>query len=267
MPTFRQSVSHPLAIRTLTVRDVSRRSPSVVRVVAGGDDLTGFKTLSPTDHVKLLVPGPDGVLPPVPDVVSGRVRFGPDGPPPLRDYTVRHHDAQAQTVTFDIAIHGRGRVSSWAVSAQPGDTVAIAGPRGSHLTPLADTYVLIGDLTSLPAIARWAEELSAEHTVSILVAIDDPDDAIDIASDADVTVRWVHDQGTTIAADLLAGALEHLPIPTGDRFVWAGGEVIAMRGVRDLLKARGIAPDESEVEGYWRRGRANHDHHAPLDAD
>jgi hypothetical protein len=35
--------------------------------------------------------------------------------------------------------------------------------------------------------------------------------------------------------------------------------------VREAARALGVAKDDLEVDGYWKRGIAGRDHHAPLD--
>ncbi len=51
-----------------------------------------------------------------------------------------------------------------------------------------------------------------------------------------------------------------------DTFVWAAGEATALIPVRRWLKAEAGLPKENlSLHGYWKRGEAGLDHHAPLD--
>jgi NADPH-dependent ferric siderophore reductase len=48
--------------------------------------------------------------------------------------------------------------------------------------------------------------------------------------------------------------------------VWAAGEASALVPVRRYLKHEvGLRPDQLDVQGYWKRGIVNRDHHEPVD--
>jgi len=50
-----------------------------------------------------------------------------------------------------------------------------------------------------------------------------------------------------------------------DTFVWAAGEASALVPVRRHLKEQGLPKTNRSLHGYWKRGDAGFDHHAPLD--
>ena len=50
-----------------------------------------------------------------------------------------------------------------------------------------------------------------------------------------------------------------------DTFVWAAGEATTLVPVRRHLKALGLPKANLSLHGYWKRGEAGLDHHAPLD--
>ena len=264
MPTVPSPVRHELAVRRLEVTSVQRLTPHMTRIRLGGDDLGGLVSLGPTDHIKLLVPGPGEAEPVLPSLRDGRIVFPTGTRPPMRDYTIRRHHPDSNEIDVDIAVHGRGHVSSWAESAMVGAVIGTGGPRGSHPIPVADQYALIGDASSLPAIGRWLEELPASATAQVLVAADEPEDEIELESRAAVKTHWVHDS-SGVPADRLAEGLSLLDLSGDDLYVWAAGEVIALRSVRDRLRGWGLSEDQVAVDGYWRRGEADYDHHRPLD--
>ena len=52
-------------------------------------------------------------------------------------------------------------------------------------------------------------------------------------------------------------------LPDGDGFVWVAGEAVSVRPLRRYLRDElGLARGSVDVDGYWRRGVAGHDHHA-----
>lgn len=258
-----EAIRYELAVRQLEVERVTRLSTSLVRVELGGSDLDGFRTNSPTDHVKLIPPGTGETRVDLPTGADGRTAF-PDQRPVMRDYTVRRYDPTERILTLDLVEHGDGAVGSWAGRAEPSHVVGVAGPRGSRPVPISSGYLLVGDLSSLPAISRWLEELPAGATGRALVAIGDDGDRVE--TEASEMIDWVTGQGTP--GDALAPALADMDAPPSDTFVWAAGEVEAMRSVRDQLRdVWGLEPAQWKVDGYWRRGRSDYDHHAALDDD
>ena len=71
-------------------------------------------------------------------------------------------------------LHGDGPASTWADQAKVGQHLYIGGPRGSMIVPdIFDSYLLIGDETAIPAIARRLEELPAGRTVLAVIEIAD----------------------------------------------------------------------------------------------
>src|SRR3954469_22549433 len=134
--------------RVAEVVGTSRLTPHMIRVVLGGDGLSGFPAGEHTDHYVKLV-------------------FPPDSPDPerpvTRTYTVRAWDAAAGELTLDFVWHGdEGLAGPWAAAARPGDRIQSLGPGGgSTRSPAADWHLLAGDESALPAIGAALERLPA----------------------------------------------------------------------------------------------------------
>jgi len=252
-----QMIRHPLHIRQLQVLRSERLTPHMQRIVVGGDALKGFHSPSPDDHVKLFFPNADGTFV-LPEVTEQGIRF-PEGelPSPARDYTPRLHDADAGELVLDFVLHGDGVASRWAAAAKAGDALVIAGPRGSHL--LADdfdTYVLIGDETALPAIARRLEELPADAQAEVFIEIPEEADRQPLHSDAQVTVSWFERNGFDAASStLLEDALVDFEQPDGDAHYWIAVESRRARMMRKFIEEHMQVPKEwIRATGYWKAG-------------
>lgn len=88
----------------------------------------------------------------------------------MQDYTPRRFDAQELGIEF--ALHGDGPAANWARQAQPGQTLTVAGSRGSFIVPTGfDWHLLVGDDSALPAIARRLEELPEGKPVTVVLAL------------------------------------------------------------------------------------------------
>lgn len=260
-----QRVRHPLRFRAVQVARVERITPHLVRITVTGDDLEGFFSPGFDDHMKLFFPDPEtGVL-----VLP---TAGPDGPvwpegakPTMRDYTPRHHDAVAGTLDIDFALHEAGPATRWAEQAQPGQSLGIGGPRGSFIVPMNfEGYLLMGDDTALPAIARRLAELPAGARTLVIVEVDGAADHITLETRADVQVVWVHrDDHVDGRPSPLLAALHRAQLPPGDVHAWIGCESADAKALRaHLVNECHANPKWIRASGYWRRGSAaTHDSH------
>jgi NADPH-dependent ferric siderophore reductase len=169
-----ERIRHDLKRRELTVQSVERLTPAMLRITFEGDDLADFVSLGADDHVKLIIP------------VEG-------SEPQLREYTPRRYDNEARTLVIDFAVHDAGPATLWALSAKPGDTLTVGGPRGSAVISAAVTdWLLIGDETALPAIGRRIEEAVKGMRMTAILAVPSPADQQAFETDAELSVHWVY---------------------------------------------------------------------------
>lgn len=252
-------VRHPLRVRMLEVRRVERVTPARRRIVLGGD-LAHFRSASPDDHVKLIFPDAPGAELRLPAVDGDRVRY-PTGVerPPMRDYTPYDVDPDAGELVIEFVLHGDGPAAAWAAAALPGDRVGQVGPRGSFVVDGAHRWVLAGDESALPAIARRLRELPAEATGVAFIEIGDAEERLDLPAPAGVDVVWLTRDGGPTGGDLLPDAVRGLSALADGTFVWAGAEAgVASRIRAHLRDERGHAADHMRITGYWRAGVADH---------
>ncbi len=128
-------------------------------------------------------------------------------------------------------------------------------------------YLLAGDLTAVPAIARWLSVLPEGATAQVVIAAGSEDDLIELRCAQPISVRWLTEGGYP-EADQLVPAVQALELYANDTWAWAAGEALAMRELRRvLLDKPGLTADTVKVTGYWRRGRSDFDYEAPLDAE
>lgn len=270
MPAMtRERVRHELAVRTMVVQHVRSVAPRVRRVTFDGS-MDGFVSGGPGDHVKVFFPDPlTGQL-----HAPRRTPTGIERPPGVelvsRDYTPLVNADGA--LELDFVIHGDGGPAShWATRAQPGDTIVVAGPRGSHLPPIgAESAVIGGDETALPAISRWLDTLDPDMPVTVIIEVDDAaDESYPLpAPGPNRSIHWLHRKATPGGTALLDAAVRALVAQDGQVFWWFAGESTSLVPVRRYLRGeRGIAAANLDVSGYWKRGVINHDHHAPVDPD
>ena len=232
-----ERVRHELKRRDVQVARVEQLSPHFRRVTFTGDALRDFVSLSFDDHVKLFfAPADDGAE------------------PARRDYTPRSYDNAAGELQIEFALHGEGAASDWAAQAAPGQTLTVAGPKGSLIIPVDyDWHLLVGDETALPAVARRLEQLPPGARAIVLLQVADLADRRELRSRADVRVTWVGDN-----AELLA-AVRALDLPAGEGYAWCAGEAAAMAALRRVLvEDKGHPRDAIRAAAYWKRGATAH---------
>lgn len=256
-----QVVRHPLAFRVLDVLRTTRLSRQLLRVTVGGPQLAGFHSAAADDHVTLYFPNPGENTVPVPEVGANGLTFPRDAAPvEHRDYTPRHHDPVAGELDIDFVLHGSGPAAAWAEAAEPGRVLGVAGPRGSFVVPDdLDWYLLAGDETALPAIARRLEELPAGTRAIAFVEVADAAEELELTTAADLDLTWLHRDGAPAgSAPLLADAVRALDFPSGSYYAWAAGESGCMRPLRQFLaRDRALPNDRFKVQGYWKKPRTS----------
>nr|WP_314467488.1 siderophore-interacting protein [uncultured Novosphingobium sp.] len=235
-------VRHELHRRTLVVSRVENVTPNMLRLTLSGDELAGFTSLAPDDHIKVFVPE------------------GENGETAMRDYTPRRYDADNNALIVDFAIHEAGPVTAWASGAKVGDEARIGGPRGSLVVPQDfDWWLLVGDETALPAIGRRIEELAPGTPVTSLVAVTGAEEEQVFATAAQHEAIWVHRPAAqAIDAEPLLEALRQFVPPAGDGFIWIAAEGAVTRALRTyVLEELGHVPQWLKASGYWVKGAAD----------
>ncbi len=261
-----ERVRHPLAVRLLTVSAIEDLTPSMRRVTLTGP-LEDFASAAPDDHVKLIFPFPGQTVIELPEL-------GPQGisrteqRPPMRDYTPRRFDPEAGELVIDIVVHGDGPGATWAAAAVVGTQVGQVGPRGSAVVEGEPAwYLLAGDETAIPSIARRLEGLPAGAVAIVRIEVDGTADEVALAPAAGVEVdlRWLH-RGASVPGVALVEEILGLQLPDGDGYTWVAAEADAARTLRrHLRQERGLPKGATKVTGYWKLGASDH-HDAPDDA-
>jgi NADPH-dependent ferric siderophore reductase len=248
-------VRHELTRRTLTVSRVERLPPGMVRIVLSGEELPGFSSLGFDDHIKLFFPP---------------VNEGQSLAPAMRDFTPRRFMAKQGELWIDFFLHEGGPATDWAARASVGQTLQIAGPKGSSIIAPngIDVHLLIGDETALPAISRRLEELPPSAHALVVSEVDASTERPRLESQAAVHFVWVvrsHLPGPP--AQAIIEALNHLELPPSRCFAWVACESRSARAIRAYLRDdRGFDRKWIKAAGYWQQGAAGTHDSIPVEA-
>lgn len=227
--------------RSLTITSKEYITPKMIRIVAKGDELSDFVSKSPDDHIKL---------------IAGMTDDGPI----MRDYTPRAYSNAECMITVDFAVHEAGPVTEWAIAANIGDDMRIAGPRGSaELTEAFDWVMLIGDETALPAMGRWVEENAGATEITTLGIVTSTEEEQQWESAKPHKALWVHrpaqqDTDSTAALSLL----KEFERPSGKGFIWIAAEASVARAIKSFVLDEWKHPSHHlKSSGYWVKGLAD----------
>lgn len=197
-----------------TVVRTTQISPTFLRVTFTGDDFADFAPNGADQRIKIIFPMPDGGVASFPHFVDDSWyqfwRALPENERnPMRTYTVRASRPEAQEVDVDFAIHpDAGPATTWAATAQRGDSVVIIGPNRLHTgdtggvewRPSADArrLLLVGDETSAPAICAILEGLTLTPGQELTAVIEVPTaaDILDVATPAGANLTWLPREGS-----------------------------------------------------------------------
>jgi NADPH-dependent ferric siderophore reductase len=225
------------------------------RITLAGPDLAGLAIEEPGASVRVLIPSPEGEL--VLPTWNGNEFLLPDGRrPPIRTFTPRRFDPEAQELDLEIVVHGHGVASEWAETAAPGAPAAVSGPgRGYAVDRQAPAFLLGGDETAIPAISQLLEVLPRETPVQVRVEVAEPGARLPLPDHPRADVEWCELSAGSSPGDALVAAVAGSQLAPGAK-VWVAGEAAAVQRIRrHLFQERGVPRADATVRGYWKHGR------------
>ncbi|WP_166968783.1 siderophore-interacting protein [Brevibacterium atlanticum] len=256
----------PIILREVEVTGIVDITPNMRRLTVAGAQLEAsevdgvprpaFRSEGFDDHVKLVVPPPDGSAVDIGEQGEFRFNWNREALALTRDYTVRSVDPEAGSFSFDVVRHDSGLASDWAFTVSVGDRLSFAGPKtcaGINLD--VDFHLLIADETALPAVGRWLEEAPAGTRAHIIVEVPTAEDIQDIPTEADVEIDWLI-RGATPPGEstLMYDTVRNVSLPDGRTFAWCAGEALTIAPIRRYLRRDlGLPKEDVEVVGYWRK--------------
>jgi NADPH-dependent ferric siderophore reductase len=233
--------------RTLEVRRKDLITPHMLRVTLGGPGLNGFPDDSDGGYIKLRLAEPDGVA----------------GKPLVRTYTVRHYDVEACEIDVDFVIHDSdGPAANWAQSCEPGDKIKVGGPGPKKLLDSsADWFLLVGDMSALPAISANIERMEPDAKGYALLEIIDEDDKQELDFPQNLQVEWIVNSNPEQENSVLLDRVKALHWLPGRPYVWVAGEFSQSLAIRSLLKSeRNVTREQMYASSYWQIGQTEDGH-------
>ncbi len=231
------------APRELTVLRKQQLTTNMLRLTLGGPGMKSFPADQASAYIKLMFP------------TQGESR------PTLRTYTVRAQ--RDNEIDVDFVIHGEaGPASSWAMTARAGDSILVGGPGPKKMVDhSADWFLLVGDMTALPAISANLEQLPHDARGHAIIEIIDRTDIQDLEAPANIEIHWLCNPHPGTAPELLLDRVRELTWPGGHPSVWCACEFTAMRNLREHFRSRDdLERSNLYISSYWKLGAIEEEH-------
>lgn len=229
--------------RQLVVIAKRQVTPNMLRVTLGGPGMAAFPEDQASAYIKLRVP----------DTSAGREV--------VRTYTVRSH--RTDEIDVDFALHEDcGPATLWALNAQAGDSILVGGPGPRKLVhPEADWYLLVGDMTALPAISGTLELLPDTAIGTAVIEVMDEADVQDLRKPTHLTIEWVINPRSGHDSAPLIERVKSVEWIEGQPSVWAACEFASMRQLREYFRTeRGLGTGHLYISSYWKAGSTEETH-------
>jgi len=229
--------------REFQVVGCAQVTPNMRRITLGGEGMKTFPENQDAAYVKLrlLQPNSDRSL--------------------VRTYTVRSQ--RADEIDVDFALHEKcGPATQWALDAQIGDKILVAGPGPKKLLhPDADWVLLVGDMSALPAISGVIEQMADDVVGHAVIEVIDESDIQQLRVPAGVKMHWLVNPHPGENGHLLVDYVKNLQWRSGQPSVWSACEFKSMRQLRDYFRGeRQLGNDSLYISSYWKNG-SNEDAH------
>lgn len=239
--------------RLAIVKTTKRLTPNMLRVTFSGEALLGFPSDAASANIKLLLPHADQNEKAYLESLNGI------GIKPIkRTYTVVEYREVGNELDIDFALHAdSGPATRFALNAQSGDRVGIAGPSKPKLVnTAADWFLIAGDMTALPAIEANVKQLPMDSAGYLVIEVQEQADKRDFALPGSLNIQWLINPEPRSAKSTLAEVVMNLDWPDGIPSVWVAGEVSTVRTLREYLaKTKQLEPQHRYTSAYWQIGR------------
>ncbi|MFI3276603.1 siderophore-interacting protein [Vibrio sp.] len=234
---------------TLTITQTSTITPNMQRITLSGEGLSKYPTECAGGYIKLLF-SPLGT--------TDLSQLSEGERPTMRTYTIRQYNPVEQFIEVDFVRHITkdlqcGFAARWAMNAQVGDTISVAGPgliQGLNLE--SDWFFLVADMTSLPALSAKVKTLPEHATGHAVVQINSAADKQALEAPEGIKITWLIEDETEETLSQTVRSIEWL---NGQVSVWTACEFESMRELRQYFRnEREVAKENIYISSYWKRG-------------
>lgn len=211
-----------------------------------------------------------------------KLQFQDDnGEPIRRSYTILEVQNNQETVdagldaavdvSVDFVLHEGGFGATWAKNARIGEQITAMGPGPAKLVDTSlDWFILMGDMTALPAIAVNLKTLAQNKPTATgyaIIEVLDESDIQPLIKPKGIDVEWLVNADNHQSLQKMQSAIADKTWLTGTPYVWIASEFESARGLRQFLREeKGITTDRY-VSSYWKIGETDEGNKKAKKAD
>lgn len=246
----RKKMANRRKAKQLVVTNAFQLTPNMRRLTLHGEALSSFPADAAGAYFKLAFSGND---------VQAAT---------LRTYTVSNYRSETQEIDVDFVLHAdsdgntSGVAATWAMKAEPGDTISIFGPgSASFINADANWYLLAADMTALPALTANLKRLPANAKGYVVVEIISKEDKQPLQLPEGMEMIWVVNPNPGSDDSSLFHAIKKLHWSPGIVSVWAACEFKTMKKIRQYIRHdRLVEKSHLYISSYWKKGLQEEEH-------
>ncbi len=185
-----------------------------------------------------------------------------------RTYTISRLRRDKHEMDVDFMLHGNtasdvhGIAVDWAEQAKVGDAISISGPGpATYINQDADWFLLVGDMTALPALTANLALLPENATGYVVVEILSEEDKQPLEIPSSMQLRWVINPHAGSDDTPLVDAVEKLQWLDGQAAIWTACEFKSIKKLRQHYRQlEQVQRTHLYISSYWKKGLTSEQH-------
>tara|TARA_B100001057_G_scaffold328806_1_gene329212 strand:+ start:172 stop:924 length:753 start_codon:yes stop_codon:yes gene_type:complete len=234
-------------IRSITVRKIHQLSPNMKRITFASKDFYDFPENESGGYIKFLF----------------NKKASEKNESLARPYTIRNFRKNKLELDVDFSFHSgdKGYATKWACEANVGDKIKISGPGSKQLiNNNSNWFFFIGDMTALPAIGSYLEQLHNDSKGYVVVEIASVDDKVNLKKPKQIKIKWIV-KSNNKNIDNFLNAVREVKWFDKKPYIWVACEFTKMKFLRDYFqKEKKICKNEMYISSYWKSGLVEEEH-------
>lgn len=261
--TATKSSYRPAPPRLVQVKSIVDTSPHLRRITFQSPTLQDYPPHCAGAHLKIFLPLAGQQQPVLPVLgEKGPVWPAAEIRPIVRTYSVRAIRPQLSEIDIEFALHDHsGPAVNFARNAKVGDWLGITNPGGpAPMLPAAKYSYLVGDPSSLPAIAALLETMPTDAKGHAIIRVETQQDMLDLIKPVGVELSWVIG-GTKKTTDVVT-QFYTLDVSLEEATFWLAGEDAMVVQLRRYLRREKVCERQQLYAiPYWREGLNEEGYH------